>query len=121
MLALHDESVARFGGSAGLRDEGSLESAPERPRNLHAYGNEVRLSALAAGYGFGIARNHPFVDGNKRTALLSVAVFCRLNGQHFSPTQEDEVRFITALAAGELTEDKLADWIEANSAPAPLE
>ncbi|NLG08670.1 MAG: type II toxin-antitoxin system death-on-curing family toxin [Deinococcales bacterium] len=112
--ALHDESIARFGGSAGVRDEGLLESALDRPRNLHGYGSEQRLTMLAAAYGFGIARNHPFVDGNKRTALLSIAVFCALNGLRFDPRQEDEVRVITALAAGEVDEASLEEWIRAN-------
>lgn len=120
VVALHEESLARFGGSAGVRDEGLLESALERPRNLHAYEGEEDVARLAAAYGLGIARNQPFVDGNKRAALLSVAVFCRLNGLRFSPSQVDEVRAITALAAGELTEQQLADWIAANSAPGSL-
>ena len=120
VVALHEESLARFGGSAGIRDEGLLESALERPRNLYAYEGEEGVARLAAAYGFGIARNHPFVDGNKRAALLAVAVFCSLNGLRLSPSQVDEVRTITALAAGELTEQQLAEWITANSTPGSL-
>lgn len=114
-LALHDESIARFGGSPGVRDEGLLESALERPRNLYAYGNEIHVPRLAASYGFGLARNHPFVDGNKRTALLAIAVFTAINGLRFDPDQADEVRTITALAAGEVSEEALTEWIEANT------
>lgn len=115
VTALHDESIARFGGSAGIRDEGLLASALERPRNLHSYSGETGVTGLAAGYGFGLARNNPFVDGNKRAALLSIAVFCRRNAVLFAPRQIDEVRVITSLAAGELTESQLADWIAENS------
>lgn len=82
---------------------------------MYAYGDETNVATLAAGYGFGLARNHPFIDGNKRAALLAVAVFCSLNGVRFSPSQTDEVRVFTSLAAGELTEAQLADWIMENS------
>src|SRR5690554_4199770 len=108
-MALHEESIARFGGNAGIRDEGLLTSALERPRNLNAYTDETGIAPLAAAYGFGLARNHPFVDGNKRAALLAIAVLCSLNGLVFAPSQVDEVRVITSLAAGELTEAQLAD------------
>ncbi|MEX2542375.1 MAG: type II toxin-antitoxin system death-on-curing family toxin [Trueperaceae bacterium] len=114
-IALHDESLARFGGSPGIRDEGQLESALERPRNLFAYENVTQPPRLAAAYGFGLARNPPFVDGNKRTAVLLVAVFAALNGLNFDPDQVDEVHTIVALAAGEVTEKALATWIENNS------
>lgn len=116
LIALHEESIARFGGSPGIRDEGLLESALERPRNLHAYENTVSAPKLAAAYGFGLARNHPFIDGNKRAALLAVAVFCHINRVRFQPAQEDEVRAIVSLAAGNVTETDLADWIADHSA-----
>src|SRR5680860_804489 len=115
-VALHDESIARFGGLPGVRDEGLIESALERPRNLHAYQSDATIPRLAAAYGFGLARNHPFVDGNKRTALLSVAVLCALNDLRFEPDLADEVRTITSLAAGEVSEEALADWVAANTA-----
>lgn len=114
-IALHDESLARFGGSPGIRDEDLLESALERPRNLFVYENVTHTPRLAAAYGFGLARNHPFVDGNKRTAVLLVAVFAALNGLNFDPDQVDEVHTIVALASGEVAEEALATWIENNS------
>ncbi len=115
-VALHDESLALFGGMSGIRDEGLLDSAIARPRNRHAYEPGVGLTRLAAAYGFGLARNHPFVDGNKRVAVLAVAVFLTLNGRRFDPDEADEVQTILALAAGELDEDALARWIEENTA-----
>lgn len=113
---MHDESLARFGGTAGIRDPGLVESALARPRNLYAYEGVTDVARLAAAYGFGIARNHPFVDGNKRTALLVVAVFCAMNGRRFDPDQADEVRTIAAMSAGELSEDVFARWVVDNSA-----
>lgn len=114
--ALHEESITRFGGSPGIRDERLLESALERPRNLHAYEDAAGIPELAAAYSFGVARNHPFIDGNKRIALLAIAVFCSLNGVRFAPARADEVITITSLAAGELTETQLGAWIAENSA-----
>lgn len=115
VVALHDESIALFGGMPGIRDEGLLDSAIARPRNRDAYEPGVSLTRLAAAYGFGLARNHPFADGNKRIAVLAVAVFLALNGRHFDPDEAEEVRAILALAAGELDEDALARWIEENT------
>lgn len=115
--ALHQESLARFGGLGGIRDEGLLESALARPKNLLAYEPDTDLEGLAAAYGYGLARNHPFTDGNKRVAVLAVAVFLALNGVDFDPDEVDEVRTILALAAGELTEAELAAWIRTNSRP----
>lgn len=114
--ALHEESIPKFGGSPGIRDERLLESALERPRNLHAYEDAAGIPELAAAYSFGVARNHPFIDGNKRIALLAIAVFCSLNGVRFAPARADEVIMITSLAAGELTETQLGAWIAENSA-----
>lgn len=113
-LLLHDEDLAEHGGLPGLRDEGLLDSALARPLNLLAYG-EPTLAALAAAYAFGIARNHPFADGNKRAALLSVGLFLGINGISFRPDKVEATRAIRALAAGELTEDELAAWIGRNS------
>jgi len=115
--ALHGEAIARFGGASGLRDEGLLESALARPRQLLAYGDDPDLFAPAAACAAGILRSHPFVDGNKRAAVLAVAVFLHLNGWRFDPEEADEVRVIRRAAAGEIDEPTLAAWIKANSAP----
>ena len=112
VTALHKESVARFGGGDGIRDAGLLESALARPRNRAAYEVDVSIFALAADYCFGLARNHPFVDGNKRTAVLSGAVFLSLNGYDFAPAETSIVQVIVALAAGELEVDELTAWFE---------
>jgi len=113
VLALHDESLALFGGLQGVRDQGLLESAIARPQNRYAYESDVDISALAAEYGFGLVRNHPFSDGNKRVAVLSVAVFLALNGRRFDPDEVDEVRTILALAAGGLSMGEFSAWIQA--------
>ncbi len=115
VLALHQESLVVFGGLGGVRDEGLAESALARPRNLLAYEPDVDLFDIAAAYGFGLARNHPFTDGNKRVAVLAVAVFLAINGMDFDPDEVDEVRTILALAAGELDQAGLAAWIRANT------
>ena len=108
-LVIHDRQLAEHGGAAGLRDLGALESALGRPRNRWAYGEED-LFALAAAYGFGIARNHPFADGNKRTAWVIARLFLALNGMTIEFEPQEAIRIVLALAAGELTEDELADW-----------
>lgn len=118
LRAAHDEQLAEHGGGAGTRDEGLLESALVRARNLAAYG-DPDVAELAAAYGFGVARNHPFVDGNKRTALVAIELFLLLNGWELHATDADCVMQILALAAGELDEDALATWIRAHAAPAP--
>jgi death-on-curing protein len=110
VLAIHEEQVAEHGGPAGLRDAGLLEPALNRPRNLLAYGNPD-LAALAAAYAFGIARNHPFVDGNKRTALVLMELFLALNGQELIADDAACVATIQALAEGRLTEEDLAEWV----------
>ena len=109
-LAVHEEQLAEHGGSAGIRDAGLLESALARPKNLAAYG-EPDVAELAASYGFGIARNHPFVDGNKRTAFVSVELFLRLNGCRLSADDSTCVLTMLAVAAGELDEPGFADWL----------
>ncbi len=101
---------------AGLRDAGALESALARPRNLVAYG-KPSVHELAAAYAFGIARNHPFVDGNKRTAFVASVVFLETNGWSFTASEEDVVVTFLALAAGGLTQDRLAKWFVANTDP----
>ncbi len=118
LRAAHDEQLAEHGGGAGTRDEGLLESALARARNLAAYG-DPDVAQLAAAYGFGVARNHPFVDGNKRTALVAIELFLLLNGWELHASDADCVMQILALAAGELDEDSLAAWVRAHAAPAP--
>lgn len=113
MLDIHAEQLALFGGLDGVRDAGMLESALARPVNKFAYG-ENDLTALAAAYAFGVARNHPFVDGNKRAAFASLIVFLGLNGVDFAPPPEAATAMMLALAAGEVGEDNLARWIRDN-------
>jgi death-on-curing protein len=116
VLDFHAEQLALFGGADGIRDLGLLESALARPQNKFAYG-ESNLAALAAAYGFGIARNHPFVDGNKRTALASMIVFLNLNKLDLDAPQEAATAIVLALAAGEIGEDVLVRWIADNIRP----
>ena len=116
IYAVHDEQLAEHGGSAGVRDAGLLESALAKPQNLAAYGHPDVI-ALAASYGFGIARNHPFIDGNKRTAFVAVELFLDLNGYELTATDADCVLTMLALAAGEIDEAAFANWIRSNSQP----
>jgi death-on-curing protein len=111
ILAAHDDQLAEHGGATGIRHQGLLESALARPRNLFAYG-EASLAKLAAAYAFGIARNHPFVDGNKRTALVAAEGFLGLNGFDLAATDVEAVSVFLSLAAGETTEEQLAAWFE---------
>lgn len=108
-LAAHAEQLAEHGGGEGVRDAGALASAMARPRNLALSGTPDG-AALAAAYAFGIARNHPFVDGNKRTAAVVAETFLALNGRDLSASDAELVVAIVALASGELSEDELADW-----------
>ncbi len=107
--AAHAEQLAEHGGGDGVRDHGLLESAMARPQQLEAYG-EPDVADLAAAYAFGIARNHPFVDGNKRTAAIVSETFLVLNGQSLDASDAQLVVAFLALAAGELSEEELADW-----------
>jgi death on curing protein len=116
VLDFHAEQLALFGGTDGVRDLGLLESALARPVNKFAYG-ETDVAVLAAAYGFGIARNHPFVDGNKRTALAAMIVFLGLNGMDFDAPQEEATAIVLGLAAGEITEEALAGWIARHIRP----
>lgn len=112
MTAIHHRQIAEHGGSEGMRDEGLLLSALARPQNLLAYGEPAPdLASLAAAYAYGIARNHPFVDGNKRTALVAARTFLILNGVDLDATQDDKVLTFLSLAEGAVSEDELADWI----------
>jgi death-on-curing protein len=108
--AVHAEQLAEHGGAAGLRDAGALASAMDRARNLAAYG-EPDVAALAAAYAFGIAPNHPFTDGNKRSAAVISETFLTLNGQRLDASDAELVVVFLALAAGELSEEELADWL----------
>ncbi|MGF1611554.1 MAG: type II toxin-antitoxin system death-on-curing family toxin [Kiloniellales bacterium] len=117
VLNLHKENMAEFGGDPSLRDRGLLESALERPRNLHAYGDAPSIHALAAAHCSGIVRNHPFVDGNKRAGIEAANAFLALNGLALQPSETEIVHVILALAASELDDDALADWIAENTAP----
>lgn len=113
--AIHDEAIYEFGGLAGIRDQGLLESALDRPRNLLAYKPRSSLFDLAAALCFGLAKDHPFNDGNKRTALLSTRAFLYLNSQMLEPGQQDEVATMLAVADGSLNEQQLAVWLRLNS------
>jgi death-on-curing protein len=114
VLAIHDVQLAEHGGQAGVRDRGLLESALARPQNQFAYG-EHALPRLAASYAFGISRNHPFLDGNKRTSLVVAELFLDLNGLELTATDAECVTTFLKLAAGELTEEQLTDWITVHS------
>ncbi len=116
VLAVHDEQLGEHGGQAGVRDRGSLESALARPQNVFAYG-EHALRRLAASYAFGISRNHPFLDGNKRTSLVVAELFLDLNGLEVTASDAECVTTFLALASGDLTEDQLAEWIAVHSTP----
>lgn len=107
--AIHDRQLAEHGGGAGLRDQGALESALARPVNQWAYG-EDDLVQLAAAYAFGVARNHPFADGNKRTAWILARLFLMANGVEIAFDKIKAINVVLALAAGEISEDELADW-----------
>lgn len=109
VLALHDEQIAEHGGISGVRDLGLVESALGRPQNLAVYG-EPDVADLAAAYAFGLARNHPFADGNKRTAAVTALVFLMINQIDFAITEPELVVMTMALAAGDLTEDEVARW-----------
>ena len=113
--AIHDEAIYEFGGLAGIRDYGLLESALDRPRNLLAYERGSSIFELAASLCFGVAKNHPFNDGNKRTALLSTRAFLYLNGKVLEPAQQEEVATMLAVADGSLNELQLAAWLRLNS------
>jgi len=114
LAAMHREVIAEFGGRPGLRDQALLESAAARPKNLAAYG-PASVFELAAAYAFGLARNHPFVDGNKRIALIASFTFLALNGWEVQAEETATVLVFVDLAAGKLDEKQLSRWLEANS------
>lgn len=110
-ISFHEHLLARFGGLSGLRDQGLLESALARPQQLFGYG-KPSLFEMAAAYAFGIAKNHPFLDGNKRSALMSAALFLEANGLSFQATEESAVERTLALAAGAIGEEEYAVWLK---------
>ncbi|MBZ5510361.1 MAG: type II toxin-antitoxin system death-on-curing family toxin [Acidobacteriia bacterium] len=115
-LVLHDMQLVTFGGAAGVRDVGLLESALARPRNLLAYGKKKpSLARLAAAYAFGIIKNHPFADGNKRTALVIAFAFLDVNGIEINASEEDAYRMFMDLPSGRVSEEELAHWMSENS------
>jgi len=114
-MAIHDEAIYEFGGLAGLRDPGLLESALDRPRNPIAHKPRSSLFELAATLCVRIAKNHPFNDGNKRAALLVTRAFLYLNGQELEPAQAEEVTTLVAVAEGSMRERELVEWLKANS------
>ena len=112
VIAIHHRQISEHGGGEGLRDQGLLASALARPQSLLAYAQpEPDLAALAAAYAYGIALDHPFVDGNKRTALVAARTFLLLNGVNLEASQDEKYLTFLRLAQGTLTEEKLADWI----------
>jgi death on curing protein len=115
---LHGAGLARFGGPPGLRDEGLLESALARPKNAFHYDRKTDVAALAASYAFGIAKNHPFIDGNKRAAFLACGVFLELNGRKLIAAPLDAYAAVVALAGGTLGEEEFAAWLRQNTAKA---
>lgn len=117
--AMHAELIAEHGGRAGIRDEGLLSSALARPRNRRVYGTTTTLFDLAAGYGVGIIRNHPFIDGNMRLALMVMYVFLEINGYRLAAPEVDAVDMMLRLAAAEVKEGNLARWLKVNSCTSP--
>lgn len=112
VLAIHRRQIAEHGGADGIRDEGLLDSALARPQNLLAYAEQPpRLADLAAAYAYGIATNHPFLDGNKRTAFVTCRVFLELNGKSLRASQEEKYLTFLKLAGGEISEEQLARWL----------
>jgi len=114
VLAIHAQLLARFGGSAGIRDENLLESALAKPRQLHAYG-QPNAYEMAAAYAFGIVKNHPFIDGNKRAGFVAAYTFLGVNGIDFTASEEEAVIFTRGLAAGDITIEEYTLWLRKSS------
>jgi death-on-curing protein len=112
LLLLHEESLSEFGGARGLRDRGLLESALARSQNVRAYNPVATIAELAAAHGYGLAKNHPFLDGNKRAAFLSIGLFLAINGYRLTASQVDAIDAMLAVAAGTISEQELLIWIE---------
>lgn len=115
VIAIHESLVAEHGGLSGIRDRGLLESTLARPRNLLAYSEDASLSDLAASYAYGLARNHCFVDGNKRIAFTAALTFLSLHGIRLEASQEEKYLTFLRLAEGEVTEEELSAWMDARS------
>lgn len=111
LLAIHEAQLAEHGGSPGIRDQGLIDSASARPKNLYVYSENARLPQLAASYAVGIAKNHGFVDGNKRTAWVVCAVFLEVNGIAVKADQAAVVTMVLGIASGEITEEQFAQWL----------
>jgi len=118
VVIAHEISLANYGGGTGIRDRGLLQSALARPRNLYEYG-KPGMFELAAAYTFGIVKNHPFVDGNKRAGFLAGAAFLELNGFQFTASETEATQIILGLAAGQLSEQQLAKWLQVNAERRP--
>ncbi|HEV2651305.1 MAG TPA: type II toxin-antitoxin system death-on-curing family toxin [Rhizomicrobium sp.] len=114
---LHSESIATHGGADGMRDEGLFESALSRPQNLFAYEGTTDVARLAASYAFGLAKNHAFVDGNKRVAFIAAVLFLRLNGHRLTADPAQATLAMLSVAAGTFNEDDMAAWVRKNIAP----
>jgi death-on-curing protein len=115
--SIHNDQIREHGGHTGIRAENALESALARAKNKWAYGHTRDVAVLAAAYGFGLASNHPYVDGNKRVCFLAAATFLGVNGYDFNATDSEVLTVILALAAGRISEAELADWIRRHMAP----
>ncbi len=113
-LAIHDEQLAEHGGASGVRDLGLLESALARPLNLAGYG-EPDTADLGAAYAIATARNHPFIDGNKRTAFMAMVTFLDVNGMRFEPPDGEAVLTMLGLAAGQMTDEAFTEWVRTNA------
>ncbi len=116
VLSIHQRQIAEHGGKPGLRDAGLLTSALDRPQNILTYREGADVFALAAAYAFGIIKNHPFVDGNKRVGYIAMRLFLKLNGIDFVATPAEKYSVIIGLAAGNISEKELADWLRSASA-----
>ena len=114
ILAVHEDQLAEHGGGAGVRDQNLLQSALARPENLAAYG-KPDVAALAAAYGYGISRNHAFIDGNKRTGFVAVELFLELNGHGLEAADADCVLTMLAVASGQMSEEEFSDWIRSHA------
>lgn len=114
LLILHEAALAAHGGASGIRDEGLLDSALARPRNSYLYRSGSDIPALAASYGYGLTKNHPFVDGNKRAAFGAVGMFLLANRVELTATEADAISIMLALSAGDVSEDDFAQWIRSN-------
>ena len=112
---MHERALGLFGGATGIRDEGLLQSALARPRQIFAYEDNADLVRLAVAYAFGIVRNHPFVDGNKRTAFMTAVVFLERNGLHVVASESEAAQAVLELAAGTLPEGAFAAWLRDNT------